>query len=133
MPHCHPERSEGSALPDGVTVQTPPPDQVRGRDDNSKHGGHAFPNPESRIPSLEVVAHVRPGASEEIALDVIHTRREQDRHARRIADELGDGADAQLARLGGDLRSEEHTSELQSLLRISYAVYRLKKKTHIQR
>src|SRR3546814_2116962 len=28
------------------------------------------------------------------------------------------------------LRSEEHTSELQSLMRISYAVFRLKKKTH---
>src|SRR3546814_10588781 len=30
------------------------------------------------------------------------------------------------------LRSEEHTSELQSLMRISYAVFCLKKKTHIQ-
>src|SRR3546814_4572234 len=30
------------------------------------------------------------------------------------------------------LRSEEHTSELQSLMRISYAVYVLKKKTCIQ-
>src|SRR3546814_1408937 len=30
--------------------------------------------------------------------------------------------------LGGDLRSEEHTSELQSLMRISYAVFCLKKK-----
>src|SRR3546814_5869851 len=29
-----------------------------------------------------------------------------------------------------DLRSEEHTSELQSLMRISYAVFCLKKKTH---
>src|SRR3546814_1960101 len=29
----------------------------------------------------------------------------------------------------GDLRSEEHTSELQSLMRISYAVFLLKKKT----
>src|SRR3546814_5080027 len=28
----------------------------------------------------------------------------------------------------GDRRSEEHTSELQSLMRISYAVFRLKKK-----
>src|SRR3546814_6618091 len=28
----------------------------------------------------------------------------------------------------GELRSEEHTSELQSLMRISYAVFRLKKK-----
>src|SRR3546814_3806389 len=33
-------------------------------------------------------------------------------------------------RLGGDaLRSEEHTSELQSLMRISYAVFCLKKTT----
>src|SRR3546814_15818158 len=30
--------------------------------------------------------------------------------------------------LGGDARSEEHTSELQSLMRISYAVFCLKKK-----
>src|SRR3546814_6123108 len=30
-------------------------------------------------------------------------------------------------------RSEEHTSELQSLMRISYAVFCLKKKTHDQR
>src|SRR3546814_5821201 len=30
------------------------------------------------------------------------------------------------------LRSEEHTSELQSLMRISYAVFCLKKKTHHQ-
>src|SRR3546814_1640048 len=29
------------------------------------------------------------------------------------------------------LRSEEHTSELQSLMRISYAVFCLKKKNHI--
>src|SRR3546814_4230146 len=34
---------------------------------------------------------------------------------------------------GGELRSEEHTSELQSLMRISYAVFCLKKKiTHTQ-
>src|SRR3546814_7259166 len=32
----------------------------------------------------------------------------------------------------GGRRSEEHTSELQSLMRISYAVFCLKKKTHTQ-
>src|SRR3546814_10296685 len=32
---------------------------------------------------------------------------------------------------GSWFRSEEHTSELQSLMRISYAVFCLKKKTHI--
>src|SRR3546814_2890037 len=41
---------------------------------------------------------------------------------------------ADIGRMGaglGDLRSEEHTSELQSLMRISYAVFCLKKKqTH---
>src|SRR3546814_8718591 len=31
---------------------------------------------------------------------------------------------------GGDSRSEEHTSELQSLMRISYAVFCLKNKKH---
>src|SRR3546814_3061475 len=31
---------------------------------------------------------------------------------------------------GHQIRSEEHTSELQSLMRISYAVFCLKKKTH---
>src|SRR3546814_3285890 len=34
-------------------------------------------------------------------------------------------------RLGRQYRSEEHTSELQSLMRISYAVFCLKKKTHV--
>src|SRR3546814_2376668 len=35
-------------------------------------------------------------------------------------------------RLGGEARSEEHTSELQSLMRISYAVFCLKKKKKYQ-
>src|SRR3546814_8757423 len=37
-----------------------------------------------------------------------------------------------VACLGRGDRSEEHTSELQSLMRISYAVFCLKKKKHIQ-
>src|SRR3546814_5480727 len=43
------------------------------------------------------------------------------------------GREAELAQKAGigDMRSEEHTSELQSLMRISYAVFCLKKKnTH---
>src|SRR3546814_1063950 len=35
-----------------------------------------------------------------------------------------------LAGIAADIRSEEHTSELQSLMRISSAVFCLKKKTH---
>src|SRR3546814_3068756 len=48
------------------------------------------------------------------------------RHLLRI-DEAGD-FDPSLA--GIEQRSEEHTSELQSLMRISYAVLCLKKKNH---
>src|SRR3546814_3447011 len=54
----------------------------------------------------------------------------------RSFDQVADGCDRKLHRAGvaagiGDalLRSEEHTSELQSLMRISYAVFCLKKKT----
>src|SRR3546814_952501 len=43
---------------------------------------------------------------------------------RHVPDTLSVAADAMLA------RSEEHTSELQSLMRISYAVFCLKKKTN---
>src|SRR3546814_9942349 len=42
---------------------------------------------------------------------------------------VAEGAQDPVPRLGGDRgRSEEHTSELQSLMRISYAVFCLKKK-----
>src|SRR3546814_10782993 len=41
---------------------------------------------------------------------------------------LGDVADDDHRRIRAERRSEEHTSELQSLMRISYAVFCLKKK-----
>src|SRR3546814_10691105 len=37
----------------------------------------------------------------------------------------------EMVESGGARRSEEHTSELQSLMRISYAVFCLKKKKHL--
>src|SRR3546814_5175864 len=40
---------------------------------------------------------------------------------------------AERRRLQAGIRSEEHTSELQSLMRISYAVFCLKKKTKAQK
>src|SRR3546814_5061571 len=44
------------------------------------------------------------------------------------------GRNAAVAAAGVDaIRSEEHTSELQSLMRTSYAVFCLKKKTHNKR
>src|SRR3546814_6555781 len=47
-------------------------------------------------------------------------------HQLAVVAALDDGVDALLA-LDEPLRSEEHTSELQSLMRISYAVFCLKK------
>src|SRR3546814_10160805 len=51
-----------------------------------------------------------------------------DRLDRRLLDEIG-GVEIGFARAEPD-RSEEHTSELQSLMRTSYAVFCLKKKKH---
>src|SRR3546814_4570644 len=46
------------------------------------------------------------------------------------AEHRGVEAQAGVAEAEVGLRSEEHTSELQSLMRISYAVFRLKKKQY---
>src|SRR3546814_3644673 len=52
--------------------------------------------------------------------------------ARTMAKYTGDVlVDGDPALEAGTDRSEEHTSELQSLMRISYAVFCLKKNTHI--
>src|SRR3546814_4985356 len=60
-------------------------------------------------------------------------RRRSPRSARIArAHESGEsGPFAAGTRSSSGRRSEEHTSELQSLMRISYAVFCLKKKTHI--
>src|SRR3546814_10275761 len=63
---------------------------------------------------LEAIPHVpRPLIAETIDVIVVLT---------------GRGSERRLSEL---VRSEEHTSELQSLMRISYAVFCLKKKTHV--
>src|SRR3546814_3131598 len=50
-----------------------------------------------------------------------------------VAEWLCSGLQSRVRRFNSDPRSEEHTSELQSLMRISYAVFCLKKKnTKIQ-
>src|SRR3546814_10261564 len=74
-------------------------------------------------------------AGDDAVLVRIERRLEADRH-RFLADvEMAEAADeAEPVKLPGalleaaDERSEEHTSELQSLMRISYAVFCLKKK-----
>src|SRR3546814_3859080 len=45
---------------------------------------------------------------------------------------MGLGEGDQIGHVGSCRKSEEHTSELQSLMRISYAVFCLKKKTQNQ-
>src|SRR3546814_5645044 len=49
-----------------------------------------------------------------------------------IAVKVVDGLDEAIAHINRHGRSEEHTSELQSLMRISYAVFCLKIKTSTQ-
>src|SRR3546814_6774483 len=53
------------------------------------------------------------------------------RWTRGVANDLGDIRRAHFEP-GAERRSEEHTSELQSLMRISYAVFCLKKKKNTQ-
>src|SRR3546814_663187 len=45
--------------------------------------------------------------------------------------DVANGGSARIVSLAAKQRSEEHTSELQSLMRISYAVFCLKKKTNV--
>src|SRR3546814_8755955 len=68
--------------------------------------------------------HPRPGAGHRPA-DVRHAHADRDAAAGR----LGSARRAGAPRLRARFRSEEHTSALQSLMRISYAVFCLKKKT----
>src|SRR3546814_10803699 len=55
-------------------------------------------------------------------------REAPDAPATRLLEEVGRDEARYVALLSGLVRSEEHTSELQSLMRISYAVFGLKKK-----
>src|SRR3546814_8906905 len=47
--------------------------------------------------------------------------------------QFDDQAEPRAEYVGIQIRSEEHTSELQSLMRISYAVFCLKKQIHTQK
>src|SRR3546814_9395400 len=70
-----------------------------------------------------------PGTQKFIQIDI--EPREMDSNveiAAPVVGDIGSCVAALLAGMGGNWRSEEHTSELQSLMRISYAVFCLKKK-----
>src|SRR3546814_5439336 len=70
-------------------------------------------------------AHAERGEQDQRRIFGAHAAAEKARRD-HTADEAG-GVDQQLRETAE--RSEEHTSELQSLMRISYAVFCLKKKT----
>src|SRR3546814_2547885 len=83
-----------------------------------------FRSPEARYRSRGRQGHRRPQGALEARFGLERDRPGrhhlgQWRHRRRREDRRGDGEGR---------RSEEHTSELQSLMRISYAVFCLKKK-----
>src|SRR3546814_7963033 len=66
-----------------------------------------------------------------------HAQRQQDRPHHRVRQGARAGVSGTQERVeikapSGRVRSEEHTSELQSLMRISYAVFCLKKKNKQQ-
>src|SRR3546814_1437458 len=69
-----------------------------------------------------------------IAADLFDVRADGNRTyvASRLGLHIVDVTDPATPVLFGVLRSEEHTSELQSLMRISYAVFRLKKKANYE-
>src|SRR3546814_1457384 len=69
--------------------------------------------------------HLHQGGDEEDAVEIVGLLvRGATKH---LADAAGERLQI-LARIADDQRSEEHTSELQSLMRISYAVFCLTKK-----
>src|SRR3546814_10744673 len=81
-------------------------------------------NGRERAMSLDSLATTHP------ILQKIHTVDEVNQAFDDITYEKGEAVITMLEGFAGeDARSEEHTSELQSLMRISYAVFCLKKKT----
>src|SRR3546814_569858 len=78
--------------------------------------------------------HTRSGAFVSVRTDITERKRAElalrDQES-RLEQALAERT-AQIKGILANIRSEEHTSELQSLMRISYAVYCLKKKQKIQ-
>src|SRR3546814_5340359 len=112
---CSSDLHHGDGLGDGVGVRT---DAAAG----DRHGGELEARPqlrEVRLRGASLVGLVAPGqavAPAEIGEAEVDVLRLQ--HRQGLANEA----------LALDVRSEEHTSELQSLMRISYAVFCLQKK-----
>src|SRR3546814_10569184 len=91
---------------------------------------------EAERPHLEILGIDLPDQVE-IDKTVVHRRHQRIRPRRHIFGEFVIASrriDNKEVKPGSQcVRSEEHTSELQSLMRISYAVFCLKKKTYTHR
>src|SRR3546814_945157 len=91
----------------------------------STRTAHSFPTRRSS----DLVALQQPAAADRVAERAVE--------AARIFGRIGHDLDVDMAFTlqrvtdQADARSEEHTSELQSLMRISYAVFCLKQKNNI--
>src|SRR3546814_9766018 len=94
-------------------------------------GGHVGESTRTIVPvkqPLRAVAELRAIEQEQVEIAVVVKVGQQDLHA-PAARERGHVDPRQSTAV---VRSEEHTSELQSLTRISYAVFCLKKKIQTQ-
>src|SRR3546814_1366151 len=74
---------------------------------------------------------MRPHMVVVVAPEPQHRAGMAERHEQRLVEALVTQAAVEALDIAVLLRSEEHTSELQSLMRISYAVFCLKKKKSI--
>src|SRR3546814_768864 len=97
---------------------------------------HHIRDEAARLPVGEMLTDERQDTL--LALDVVRRRGREEgcrtasieglrRHPLDAVEALAED----IVRSGDDVRSEEHTSELQSLMTTSYAVFCLKKKIHI--
>src|SRR3546814_3655499 len=103
----------------GTRFQRPDEEAIRGFQKLLNSAGMIAPVRRTRGDDIDAACGQLKG-------QVADRTRRQAEHNKRLQ------AQAALAPAGGaDARSEEHTSELQSLMRISYAVFCLKKKTRL--
>src|SRR3546814_4232495 len=78
-------------------------------------------NPTGTFASRDEIARLHKGLPQDVLLVI-------DQAYAEYLEPEDDDAGLELAKTASNVRSEEHTSELQSLMRISYAVFCLQKK-----
>src|SRR3546814_2396366 len=95
--------------------------------DRARHwAGKHLPKPSTGCFQKCILAVLRRPVESAQYVSIKYTERLAEAGIEPSVGSVGDSYDNVLA----ETRSEEHTSELQSLMRISYAVFCLKKKTH---